>query len=80
MPFDFAIQIRNGKRLGEPDPAIPLYPRDDLIGRGVEVGASAVAFELEFLAMAGDRLSPSSSTGMGIILAAIASKAACAPR
>src|SRR5580692_5848383 len=54
VPFDFTIQIRNRKRLGEPDAAVALDPSNDLVGCAVEIGASAMPFELEFLAVVGD--------------------------
>jgi len=54
MPFDLLLEVGERERLGERDAAVALQPLDDLSRRRVEIGAAAMALELEFLAMGAD--------------------------
>ena len=55
VPLDLAVEIGNREGLGEFHAAVAFDPRDDVIGRGVEIWAAAMALELEFLTMRGHR-------------------------
>ena len=55
VPFDFPIQIRDGKGIGQLQPAIGFNPRDDVLGRRVHIRASAMVRELELLTVGRDR-------------------------
>src|ERR1700753_2591946 len=51
VPFDLAVEIGNGKGLGKAHAAVSFDTGDDVVWRGVHVGAAAMALELEFLPM-----------------------------